>query len=119
MDNTPEQQEKEVTETTETSKEVTELLPNLRYGYIVGVREDTGDIFFKLLGGEKGGIIELLGTHQYASHMVQHLFDLNQNYGTPLLAEQNKSLAALIVKLITAISTPPGSQQSDNRIISP
>jgi hypothetical protein len=73
----------------------------LRYGYIVGLKED-GNFVFELIGKQKG-LVELLGLHRYAEKKVMQLLDVTQGSGDALIQEVGKLIGRLGARLETVV----------------
>jgi hypothetical protein len=97
------------------AEDLNNKISQLTVGYVVGVTE-TGDFVFEVLG-DKPGLVQLMGVHQYANTRVQMLSDMNLGYGTPLLAGMLDNLQKM-VKVLLNMSTQ-NAQNELNRIIKP
>lgn len=74
----------------------------VRVGYTVGVRED-GNFVFQITG-EKPGLVEILGTHVYASKKIGLLYDRSQMEGQQAIAAQFGLLGQKFNKMIETLN---------------
>lgn len=82
-------------------------------GYEVGVREN-GEFVF-VIKGSKPGLVELLGTHQYAAKKIELLYDKTQVEGSHAVNVQfsilnkkfNQTLETLNELLVKLVGPPP------------
>ncbi len=75
-----------------------EVVNKAEHGYVVAVMPD-GQLAFQTIGA-KHGHIELLGLHQFATYRLQVASDINQQYGSALVASQlNQVLQGIQVVL--------------------
>lgn len=93
-------------------------VPDLDYGYVVGVKPD-GQFHFEALGSNQG-LVQLLGVHKYAEHRLSVATDINQQYGFPVLAQQVHQLTEMMKVLLNVIGNQTQAQnQGDRRIVTP
>lgn len=78
-------------------------MPEIKRGYLVGI--STQDkLIFEHVGTEDPNLVELLGLHQYAASRIEMIENVNQNYGYPILAQQNLQMQKLLQICINMIT---------------
>jgi hypothetical protein len=77
-------------------------IPPMTSGYVVGIK-DTGEFVFEVLG-ESPGLVQLLGLHKYAEHRLEVAKDINQGYGTPLLAQQLSQVLSMMKVILNMLT---------------
>lgn len=90
-------------------------IPELEYGYVVGVQPDGGFVFQTV--GAKQGLVQMLGVHQYAKHRLDVATDINQQYGYPLLAQQVHNLTEMVKVMLNMVSSAQGAPQGEDKRI--
>jgi len=70
-------------------------IPALKYGYIIGLKEDDGEFLFDIIG-KNTGIVELMGLHSYAGHRIDVTKDMSTGYGFPILMKTMGQIAEMM-----------------------
>lgn len=93
---------------------------SIKFGYVVGVT-DQNTLHFSVLGSQ-GGLVELLGLHQYAGKKLDTSLDMKEELSIKTLHDQVHVLTEALNSLVGLFSRGMAAhqqQQRDSQIIVP
>ena len=100
---------------TTTDNEQKQLVPDeskVKYAYVVGVNEETGQFIFDVTGDDVG-VVELMGLHAYASTRIKNIVDANQGFGDAISMQILNRLDSLTSALQQLLTGGRGAETQD------